>query len=54
LLDHKQPLVDGTSFLDELGEVVQTAFDVEIGWVVDDGLDPQRSSVREGVLTRSR
>ena len=38
-LDHKQPLVDSASFLDELGKVVQAGEHVDVGGFVDDGLD---------------
>ena len=47
LLDHKQPLVDVAGFVDQFGEVVQTGGDVEVGRLVDDGLDPQRAAVFE-------
>ena len=49
-LDHKQPLVDLAGVEDELGEVVKAASDAEVGWVVDDRLDPERAAVFEVLL----
>ena len=43
--DHKQPLVDLAGFVDQLRQVVQAGGNVEVGGFVDDGLDPQRTTV---------
>ena len=50
LFDHKQPLVDGAGFVDQFGEVLEAAFDVEIVRAVDDRLDPERAAVLEVLL----
>ena len=50
LLDHKQPPVHLAGFVDQFGEMLQTAFDVEIVGPVDDRLDPQRATVLQILL----
>jgi hypothetical protein len=50
LLDHKQPLVDGSGFVDQFGQVVQAGFDIEVGGLVDHRFDPQRAAVFEVLL----
>ena len=50
LFDHKQPPVDGAGFVDQFGEMLQAAFDVEVVGAVDDRLDPERAAVLEVLL----
>ena len=50
LFDHKQPPVDLAGFVDQFGEVLKAAFDIEIERVVDDRLDPQRATVLQILL----
>jgi hypothetical protein len=45
LLDHKEALVDSAGFVNQFGEMLQAAFDVEIVGAVDDRLDPKRAAV---------
>jgi len=49
-LDHKQPLVDRSCFIDQLGEVMKAGGDVEVFRLVDHRLDAQRASVFEVLL----
>src|ERR1700682_1291597 len=49
-LDHKQPLVDLAGFVDELRQVVQAGADVDVGWLVDDGLDAERAAALQILL----
>ena len=51
-LDHKQSLGDAAGFVDQFGEVVHLGEDVEIGWLVDHGLDAERPAALEYCLTR--
>ena len=46
----QQSAVDVTGLGLEFGQVVQAAFHAEIGRVVDDGLDPQRTALLEVLL----
>lgn len=48
--DDKQPVVDLAGLGHDLGEVLQAAAQVEVGWVVDDSLDPERAAVLEVLL----
>ena len=38
--DHKQTVVDLAGLAHELGQVLETGEDPDVGWLVDDGLDP--------------